>query len=779
VSVPAAPAERLPATGVAPPLADVTPPLPPPPALAVARRAALWWPALLTAAVLCFVTFYAKGGLKLEPMTTTELVLTLASAVVIAAVVLLAPARQRLWGVWAGGLLLAFTVLTVLSVVWSVQPDASWRDAGRMLAYSAFFGAAIALVRLAPERWPAILGGVLLAAVVVCAYALLTKVFPGGLVTAGKFARLEQPYGYWNAIGLTAAMGAMCCIWLGARRAGHPLLTALAYPALGLMLLTLALAYSRGALAALAVGVIAWFALVPLRLRSSAVLVTGGVGAAAVAAWAFSQHALSSEGVALSERAPAGHELGALVVVMLAALTLAGLAIGFGSYLKPPSRAVRNNGGWAIVAALVLALLAFAAALAHSHRGFTGSISHAVDSLTNPNAKQPPNTPDRLTAVASVRARYWKEGIQIWEAHPVLGVGAEGYEVARLRYRRETAKVQQAHGFIVQTLADFGLVGLGLALALLAAWMAAAGRATHPFNRRWTGWSEWRSVRSGGRPRWQAWREPYTPERVGLLALLCVVVVFGAHSLVDWTWYIPGDACVALLCAGWLAGRGPLLAAQHNGAGAPQPARDPRAVAGALRRGDFAEVGPVRLAVAGAVLVAALLAAWSQLQPQRSVEASQAALAAVRAHQPRAALAAANSAVSRDPVSAEALFTLAEVQLLGGQATQAHATLQKAVRLQPSNPQTWLELARFDLHRDPHSALRELQAAIYLNPELAAPEALAGDREAIEVHNDYLEALRASAIAPARSVSAPRLPAALRGRSAPPPARSGTRKAAA
>ncbi len=43
-----------------------------------------------------------------------------------------------------------------------------------------------------------------------------------------------------------------------------------------------------------------------------------------------------------------------------------------------------------------------------------------------------------------------------------------------------------------------------------------------------------------------------------MLCMLCLVVVFGVHSLVDWTWYVPGNACVALLCAGWLAGRGPL-----------------------------------------------------------------------------------------------------------------------------------------------------------------------------------------------------------------------------
>ena len=88
------------------------------------------------------------------------------------------------YGLWPVGLLLAFTALTALSVVWSVQPDDSWQDAGRMLAYSGVFGASVALVRLAPERWPAILGGLALAAVIVCGYALLTKVFPGKLAPA-------------------------------------------------------------------------------------------------------------------------------------------------------------------------------------------------------------------------------------------------------------------------------------------------------------------------------------------------------------------------------------------------------------------------------------------------------------------------------------------------------------------------------------------------------------------------------------------------------------------
>ncbi|MGH2832565.1 MAG: O-antigen ligase family protein, partial [Solirubrobacteraceae bacterium] len=350
----------------------------------------------------------------------------------------------------------------------------------------------------------------------------------------------------WNAIGLTAAMGAIGALWLGARRGGHALLNALSYPAMGLFLVTLMLAYSRGALAALAIGVLLWFCIVPLRLRGAAVGLLGALGAGGVVAWDFSQAALSQENVALNARTLAGHQLGAALVAMLVALTLAGVAIGFRTARRAPANRTRRRAGATLVGLLVLMVLAGGAALAHSHRGLFGSISHDVSSLTNPNAPVPSNTPARLTAAGSVRARYWKEALEVFQAHPALGAGAEGYATARLRYRTETLVVRHAHGFIVQTLADLGLVGLVLSLALFGAWLVAAGRATHPFGRRWRRWN------------WERYTLPYDPERIGMLSMLAIVVVFGVHSFVDWTWYVPGDACVALLCAGWLAGRGAL-----------------------------------------------------------------------------------------------------------------------------------------------------------------------------------------------------------------------------
>ncbi len=587
----------------------------------------------------------------------------------------------------------------------------------------------------------------MLAAVAVCVYALLTKTLPDRLDATDIYARLHAPYGYWNAIGLTAAMGAIGCLWLGARRAGHALLTALAYPAMGVMLVTLMLAYSRGALVALAVGVIAWMALVPLRLRGARVLIAGALGAAPVVAWDFSRHALSSERVALAARTTAGHQLGVVLAAMIVVLALAGIAIGFFGDRRAPRPGTRNAVGVTLGVLVVLALVGLGASLAMSKRGLTGTISHDLSSLTDPNAKVP-NTPGRLTAVSSVRARYWKEALEIFEAHPAVGSGAAGYEVARLRYRTVPIDVKHAHGYLVQTLADLGIVGAALTLALLFAWMAAAGRSTHPFNRRW------HARRSPPAIGWGSAPAAYTPERIGLLSMLCIVVVFGAHSFADWTWYVPGNACVALLCAGWIAGRGPLRQGNRSApAGSPAAELEPHsehaaangsvsnARSAGVRLPAAGELNALRVGIAATVVAGALLAAWTEWQPQRSVDASEQAFALLKRN-PVGALSAAQAGVERDPLSALALFRLAAVQNTTGQSALARATLQKAVRLQPSNPETWTTLGEYDMSKNPHAAVEELRAAVYLNPQ------------SVPIQNAYVEALRKTGAANEQASSA-------------------------
>ena len=63
-----------------------------------------------------------------------------------------------------------------------------------------------------------------------------------------------------------------------------------------------------------------------------------------------------------------------------------------------------------------------------------------------------------------------------------------------------------------------------------------------------------------------------------MVTLLAVVVTYAVSSLIDWTWFIPGVTVPALVCAGWLAGRGPLSDGEPATPGdvRPGPATDGR-----------------------------------------------------------------------------------------------------------------------------------------------------------------------------------------------------------
>jgi hypothetical protein len=279
---------------------------------------------------------------------------------------------------------------------------------------------------------------------------------------------------------------------------------------------------------------------VPLRLRSAVVLIGATIGAAPLVAWAFSSTALTTDGLPLDVRADAGHELGALLLVMTSCLLAAGLAVGFLVARRPPSPRVKRRAGTVLLVLLALVPVVVVIGLAAAPGGIGHQVSKAWDQLTNPDAGTPANTPNRLTATSSVRARYWDEAFKVHAVKPWTGTGAGAYATVRTRFRTGTLYVRHAHGYVPQTLADLGWIGLALSLALLAAWLAAVGRV------------------AGLRPRDRDL--PWDAERVGVLALVAVAVVFGVHSTVDWTWFVPANAVCGLLAAGWVIGRVPLRA---------------------------------------------------------------------------------------------------------------------------------------------------------------------------------------------------------------------------
>lgn len=645
-------------------------------------------------ALMAAVALGAGGGLQLGRTTSVELGLQGAGGLLGAAAIV--RTRGQLHGGWSLGAFALLAGITGLSIAWAVQPNDAWLETSRTLAYFATFGAGLALVRLAPARWGAVIDATIVAAAVVSVYALLTKVFPTSLNPDETFARLREPFGYWNAVGLMAALGGPGCLWLGARRHGHAAVNALAYPVLGLLLVTLLLAYSRGALLALAVGCALWFVIVPLRLRGATVLGVSALGAVVTVAWVFGQDPLTEDDAALPLRETAGHEFGLLLILMALVLLVAGLAVGFRTAQRAPGLAARRRAGTTILVVLALIPVVFAGVLAFSDRGLGGSITDGFNQLFDPNASaaaSPDNGKSRLTAVGSVRARYFADSLNIFEERPLLGSGAGGFATARPKVRPDELDVRHSHGYVFQTLADLGVLGAVATLLLLLAWGWAALRATALVRRR-------------GTP-----PPVVDAELVGLRTLLAVVVVFGVHSFVDWTWFIPGTAVLALFCAGWLAGRGPVRTDRGELLLTPVPEGIP------WRR--TLEHRPRVLVALGLVVVTASCM-WATDQPLRGLNAADDALAALDAGNVPRARALATHASEIDPLSIEPLFNLAVIEQSATppNPTAARAALERAVQLQPQNAKSWQQLAEFDAAIDDFpGALAALRSALYLDPK--------------------------------------------------------------
>ncbi len=442
---------------------------------------------------------------------------------------------------------------------------------------------------------------------------------------------------------------------MGTRRDRGRRVAGLAAPGIALALSAVVLSGSRSADAVTVVVVALWLAVVPVRLRSVVVLAVGGAGAAVISGWALSHSVLTADRALTPAADAAGHTFGAVAAITLVVVTVVSVACTWAMDHRPVAAGTRRRVGTALVVLACLLPVAAVGAVAASSRGLTGEISHAWTTLTSTHSVAT-NAPTRVLQFGSSRPLYWHQGLDVGTHAMLKGVGASGYGIARLRYTTDPAKSDQAHSYIIETFADLGLIGVAITLALLAAWVRAALRPL--------------AVRTG----WEALAGAAGAEREGMVALALIVLGFGIQSTLDWTWYFPGVAVPALLCAGWLAGRGPLT----------EPVGWVR-----VRRSPLDRPG----AVAGALLVVtiALAGAWMQWQPQRSADQLNAALDASSNAE---AFADARAAASSDPLSNEPRFFLAALDQSANDIPAARAELTAVVRRQPENPVTWLHLGQ-------------------------------------------------------------------------------------
>jgi O-antigen ligase len=343
--------------------------------------------------------------------------------------------RPRLgrWGVLAVALFVAFAVWVGLSIFWSAAPDRTWDYLNRSLIFLAF----LALGLVAGRRWL----GELLAGLLgfVLAWALVVKVFA---LDDGRRARLHEPVGYWNTLGLLAATAVPLAL-----RLRHVLARALlVYAAVVVVLLT----QSRGALALAVAAAVVWLWLEPMRRRDAGwALVAAVPPGLLVGAFGLSLSGIADDGQAHSERLSAGLLLGAaLIAGALLAVVVA--------RVEPRADVLRY-------AAYGFVPLAVAAGV------FVGV--RAVQDFDDPVT---PESPVRFAQGSSNnRAQWWQEAWHGFTDHPVVGNGAGAFQVTHRLYRDSNVEVREPHSLPLQLLTETGVVGF----MLFGGFVVAAGLA--------------------------------------------------------------------------------------------------------------------------------------------------------------------------------------------------------------------------------------------------------------------------------------------------------------
>jgi hypothetical protein len=397
------------------------------------------------------------------------------------------------------------TALTALSLVWAPLGGRAQDDLQRLLLYLGFFIAALALLWGASvRRW--LEPGVVLGPFAVVGYGLAERLLPGLLEydrSETASGRLEQPLTYWNAEGAVAAVGLLLAVRI-AGDSERPNALRAAGAAAGVPLgLGVYLTFSRGALAAVAAGMVMLFALAPEarpQLRG-AITVLG----AAVLAALVSSRLPTVESLHRGESGDAAEGLVMLGVLLVLAAAAAILVIRQPRReLRAPSLRVSRP---AVVVMLSIVVLLVAAIAATALEG-------------EPQGTSPRETAsaERLGSVDSNRYRYWQVALDSWADHPLIGLGSGGFLVEWRKERDRVDESADAHSLYLETAAELGLVGLGALLLFLGGVVAATARL-------------------------------YRRDRAAATGLAAGLAAWAVHSGLDWNWEMPAVTLQALLLA--------------------------------------------------------------------------------------------------------------------------------------------------------------------------------------------------------------------------------------
>ena len=404
----------------------------------------------------------------------------------------------------AAGALALFAIWTLLSALWSDATARALLEFDRALLYLLALVLFGSLPRTAVNfRW--MVRGLALGIVVVCVCGLVTRVLPDVWPIAAGFSdnRLSYPLTYWNAMGVLAAVGAILCFHLTCSRSEPRAVRVLGAAAVPLLATTLYFTFSRGAIAAGIVGLLAYIAIARPRALISGLIATGPAAVIAVLV-AYDADLLASANPTRPAAIEQGEDVALIVALcVVAAAVVRALLLSLDARLRLRMEAStfrRLVAGGAVAAVVVLLML-----------GAPGYVGDQYDRFVEGGgAGKPGDLRTRLTDPAnSGRLEHWEVAMDSFADAPLAGQGAGTYEVLWARDRPLAFSVRDAHSLYVEALGELGL--LGTALLLIALGTIVAGLVTR--------------VRS--------------PERTLYGAVLAALIVWLLHAGLDWDWEMP------------------------------------------------------------------------------------------------------------------------------------------------------------------------------------------------------------------------------------------------
>jgi hypothetical protein len=433
---------------------------------------------------------------------------------------------------------------TTAAVAWSPLHDAGLGDAERVWLYAGYVLLAAALLRGPLLRWvePALAGG----AVVVAAYAIATRLLPDVVPSSRSLragARLDQPLTYWNSLGLLMAIALVLLLRLASAPDRPPRLRTPAAALVPIPGLALYLTFSRGSLAALAVGVIVLLAL--CRDRRTVATTLAGLGCAAAAAAVASRFSAvdSLAGSAVDQRNQG-------LVVLAAVLVLCAAAAGLQRAIaRGAADRIRLRSGVGLAALALAAVLAVGGVVALTR---SPSAPPGPPPGGDNSGVQLPSDRARLGTLKTNRYSYWRVAVHGFWEKPLTGVGTHGFQELWLERRKISESVQDAHSLYLETAVELGLIGL----LLLFGFLGGAGTALV------------RMLRApGGRALAAGWA--------------AASAAFLVHAGIDWDWEMPAATLPFLALAGAALG-----AADEGSVDGHGREHDQRGLGGHAKAGD-------------------------------------------------------------------------------------------------------------------------------------------------------------------------------------------------